>query len=564
MPKAVTSCLGWLNWDDPVTSCLGWLSWDDPDFQGRLANSNSRCQGQLEVHLRGLWRTVCRWSWGWSPDGREDASQASKVCQRLHCGEALVLAHFPLFSRPQNQIICHGHPGSFSNCSSSSSRARQCPPLGLVCLEPQMTTPPPTSPPPTTTPEPTAPPRLQLVAVPRGLRCAGMVEFYSGSLGGTISYEAQDRTQGLGDLICAALQCGSFLKHLPEAEAATAQDPGELWNRRLLPIRWKVQNASCASLEQCFRKTQPQEGGQALALVCSDFQPKVQSRLVGGSSVCEGTVEVRQGMQWAALCDSSSAKGMTRWEEVCREQQCGGVNSYHVLDAGEKTSRGLFCPQEKLSQCHELREKKAHCKRVFVTCQDPNPAGPAAGTVASIILALLLLAVLLVVCGPLAYKKLVKKFRQKKQRQWIGPTGMNQNMSFHRNHTATVRSQVENPPVSHVDNEYSQPPRNSHVSAYPALEGALHRSSTQPDNSSDSDYDLHGAQRLSFHRNHTATVRSQVENPPVSHVDNEYSQPPRNSHVSAYPALEGALHRSSTQPDNSSDSDYDLHGAQRL
>jgi CBS domain containing-hemolysin-like protein len=41
--------------------------------------------------------------------------------------------------------------------------------------------------------------------------------------------------------------------------------------------------------------------------------------------------------------------------------------------------------------------------------QDPNPVGPAAGTVASIILALVLLAVLLVVCGPLAYKKLVKK-----------------------------------------------------------------------------------------------------------------------------------------------------------
>lgn len=39
-------------------------------------------------------------------------------------------------------------------------------------------------------------------------------------------------------------------------------------------------------------------------------------------------------------------------------------------------------------------------------------------------------------------------------------------MSFHRNHTATVRSQVENTSVSHVENEYSQPPRNSHVSAY--------------------------------------------------------------------------------------------------
>ena len=40
---------------------------------------------------------------------------------------------------------------------------------------------------------------------------------------------------------------------------------------------------------------------------------------------------------------------------------------------------------------------------------------------------------------------------------------------------------------------------------------------------------------VSFHRNHTATVRSQVENPAVSHVENEYSHPPRNSHISACP-----------------------------
>ena len=40
---------------------------------------------------------------------------------------------------------------------------------------------------------------------------------------------------------------------------------------------------------------------------------------------------------------------------------------------------------------------------------------------------------------------------------------------------------------------------------------------------------------VSFHRNHTVTVRSQVENATASHVENEYSQPPRNSQISAYP-----------------------------
>nr|XP_031546593.1 T-cell surface glycoprotein CD5 isoform X2 [Vicugna pacos] len=433
-------------------------------------------------------------SWGLSPS-RQDSAGASKLCRQLQCGEPLFLAHSRHLTRKTflGQITCHGQVGSFSNCSLSS-RTNWPEPLALICLEPQKTTPPPTSPPPTTTPEPTAPPRLQLVAGPGGLRCAGVVEFYRGSLGGTISIESQDGTQDLGNRICAALQCGSFLKHLPETEATRALEAGESGP---LPIRWKIQNTRCASLEQCFRKIQPQAGGQALGLICTDFQPKVQSRLVGGSSSCEGAVEVRHGKQWDPLCDSSSAKGAAaRWEEVCQEQQCGNVSSYQVLDATEKTSQGLFCPSGKLSQCHQLLERKSHCKRVFVTCQSSSPAGLGAGTVMSIILALVLLAVLLVVCGPLAYKKLVKKFRQKKQRQWIGPTGMNQNMSFHRNHTVTVRTQVENPTASHVENEYSQPPRNSQISAYPALEGALHRVSTQPDNSSDSDYDLHGAQRL--------------------------------------------------------------------
>lgn len=105
------------------------------------------------------------------------------------------------------------------------------------------------------------------------------------------------------------------------------------------------------------------------SIASPDFQPKVQSRLVGGSGMCSGTVEVRQGKQWRALCSSSrSAKGAVRWEEVCREQQCGNVSSYQVLGTGEKTAQGLICRQEKLSQCHQLQDHKP-CKRVFVTCE---------------------------------------------------------------------------------------------------------------------------------------------------------------------------------------------------
>uniref|UniRef100_A0A8C2MTR2 T-cell surface glycoprotein CD5 n=1 Tax=Cricetulus griseus TaxID=10029 RepID=A0A8C2MTR2_CRIGR len=475
-----------------VAFCHGQSGRDDPDLQVTLSGTNSKCQGKLEVQIGSLRRTVCSSSWSRSRDHWRNTHETERVCQKLGCGSLLTLGHFSLLDRPQNQVFCHGPLLSFSNCSTSSPAG--CPPLSLVCQEPQMTTPLPTTTPPTTTPEPTAPPRFRLVPGSRGLMCSGMVEFYNGSRGGTILYEAKDRPLGLGSLICNTLQCGSFLTHMSGPEATGTPAPEELKDPKPLPIRWEVRNGSCASMQECFHKTRPQEGSQALSVICSDFQPKVQSRLVGGSSLCEGIAEVRQGSQWATLCDSPAARGQARWDELCREQQCGSLISFHALDA-DRTSTGLVCTQEKLSLCYQL-QKKNNCKRVLVTCQNPNPAGLAPGTVASIILTLVLLVVLLVMCGPLIYKKLVKKFRQKKQRQWIGPTGVNQSMSFHRSHTATVRSQVENPTASHVDNEYSQPPRNSHLSAYPALEGALHRSSTQPDNSSDSDYDLQVAQRL--------------------------------------------------------------------
>ncbi|XP_054999790.1 T-cell surface glycoprotein CD5 [Sorex araneus] len=462
-----------------TTSCLEARRWEDKGFQVALSGSPSLCQGQLKVHTLGGWHSVDNQSWDWHNGLQESLQQASKLCQKLDCGEALALGHFPGLTPPNSPppVTCRGHVGSFARCNVSSSARTK--PLGLICLEPPQKTPPPTSPPPTTTPAPTDPPRLLLVDAPGGLRCAGVLEVYIGGVIGSVLSGAPGSAPGLENRICERLQCGSFVKHLSLSGS--------------LPIRWRMADPSCAFPEGCFLPVRPPASGEPLALLCSEFQPKVQSRLVGGSGPCAGAVEVRQDGQWATLCSSNSAKSRELWEEVCQEQKCGRLSSYREQDA-RGTTPGHRCPHEKLSQCH-LLDKKQSCKRMFITCQDPNPAGLGAGSVMSIVLAVVLLAVLLAVCGPLAYKKLVKKFRQKKQRQWIGPTEMSQNMSFHRHHTATVRSSAVNPTAPHVENEYSQPPSSAR-SAYPALEGALRRVSTQPDNSSDSDYDLQVTQRL--------------------------------------------------------------------
>ncbi|XP_060032267.1 T-cell surface glycoprotein CD5 isoform X2 [Erinaceus europaeus] len=457
------------------------------DVPVKLNGFDSKCQGWVEVCWKKGWYPVSWRSW----TQKMDISQASKLCQKLHCGNALTF--FDGMPESPKHITCQGAVGSFSNCSLNMVHKRDS--LGVVCIEPKKTTPAPTVPPPTPTPEPTDPPRMQLLPGSWGLQCAGWVASYHGSLGGTISSKNQDRAHGLLNFICDTLQCGSFLRFL---DTEATETPSSMENP-VLPIRWKIENSSVSILEQPLQEAQLRDYSPALAIVCSGFQPKVQSRLAGGSGLCAGAVEVRQRGRWAALCETSKARDTVLAEEVCRQQQCGPLLSHRLLDAGDAAGPGFSCTERNLSLCHHLQDKKSKCKRVFVTCQDPNPEGLGAGTVMSIILALVLLVLLLVLCGPPAYKKLVKKYRQKKQRQWIGPTEMSQNMSFHRNHTATttVRIQAENPPAVHtVENEYSQPPRNSQASAYPALEGTLHRVSTQPDNSSDSDYDLHITQRL--------------------------------------------------------------------
>lgn len=98
------------------------------------------------------------------------------------------------------------------------------------------------------------------------MHCAGVLEFYAGGLVGSVLFETLDRTHSLKNRICEALQCGSFVKHLPEDETARALEPGL---GQPLPIRWRLQNASCAFPDQCFVPIQLQDSGRPLALLCS-------------------------------------------------------------------------------------------------------------------------------------------------------------------------------------------------------------------------------------------------------------------------------------------------------
>uniref|UniRef100_F7FWL1 SRCR domain-containing protein n=1 Tax=Monodelphis domestica TaxID=13616 RepID=F7FWL1_MONDO len=293
------------------------------------------------------------------------------------------------------QMLCsfHGLPRNTSHTD-----------LSLVCKEPAPKAPPTTQQPAVTSPEPTGPSRLLLVEGKERLRCAGVVEFYQGSTGGSICYDAKAWSPALGNLICQNLNCGTFLDHLDPS----AQRP-DLRNReglKALQVLWGVKDPNGTSLEQIFRKEKSCRGNQTISIICSDFQPKVRSRLKGGSHACAGTVEVNFEGQWRALCSTQK-----NWEEVCHEQHCGRLLTQEdVPQKSLSTGRSsmLHCNRYNLSECYTFEPGDPLCKGKRLECHDPNAAGLGAGTVMSIILALILLAVLLVACGPVAYKKLEK------------------------------------------------------------------------------------------------------------------------------------------------------------
>ncbi|NXI85440.1 CD5 protein, partial [Rhipidura dahli] len=436
----------------------------------RLTRGGCRCTGILEVNWENQWRQICRES--------VSEDDLDWICQRLECG--------PLTSEPLELIIpggkrplrqptrcwrrweVQGCQWELENCTEH---------VIVSCGEPVKTTPTTPPAPPATTPEPTGPPRLRLVD--GNFSCSGFLELHKQGLWGAVA-SAPPIPPHLAAFICRELRCGTV------GSSQGQPDPGIH-----LPVRWEALD-SCGSLDSlpdCFNRT-GSRGKTPTFVTCSDSQPRALRRLAAGPTPCEGDIQVFHAGQWWDLCDSGATWRPERGRQICRELGCGNLTS--STEIREPPSTGVTCGISPLHLCQPKLGNLRICSRTRVVCQDskPLPTGTSAGTIVSICLALLLFLILLLICGPPAYRKLMKRISKKKQRQWIGPTGVNQTVSFHRSSTAPR-------PRGHGgDNDYAQPPtKSSQLSAYPALEAASRRSNP-PDNSSDSDYDLHSARRL--------------------------------------------------------------------
>ncbi|KAF1421223.1 T-cell surface glycoprotein CD5, partial [Spheniscus humboldti] len=433
----------------------------------RLTGSGCRCTGMLEVKWKGRWNRMCRDS--------VSKVRVDGICQQLGCGppiaEPLELVsaggkepYTWLLKCLDTPTWCHWEP---ENCTEHAI---------LACSEPVKTTP---EPPPTTSPEPTGPARLRLVD--GNFSCSGFVELHRQGLWGAVAGSPGIWPE-LATRICQALSCGTAI----DGHGHVKPEQGSH-----LPVRWEVVE-TCESrlLFDCFNRTSARRGKTPAFIICS---PQALWRLAAGPTPCKGDTEVFHEGRWRALCDNQAQRA--EWgRQLCRELRCGNLSS--STEVRVPSSMGVTCGLS--ASASAWAQGSRPVTLVLSPGQDskPHPTGTAAGTIVSICLALLLFGILLLICGPPAYRRLMKRISKKKQRQWIGPTGLNQTVSFHRNSTVTLRPRAEGERAQGGDNDYAQPPqKSSYLSAYPALEGKR-RASNQPDNSSDSDYDLHSARRV--------------------------------------------------------------------
>ncbi|CAI5666051.1 unnamed protein product [Oreochromis niloticus] len=301
----------------------------------RLLNGSSLCSGRLEVKSNQSWSSVC--------EADFDQQDAEVVCRELSCGPPLVLqgalygeVEAPVWSK---EFQCGGHESALLDCRSSGSARNSCSPgkaVGLTCSESD----------------------FRLVGGPS--RCAGILEVQN--LKEWRPVDSSDWSLKEAAVVCIHLDCGSAV--------SVKKRHNFSWRSR-----WKI-NSDCvqpgAPLRDC---TTSADTDQILNITCSDSPDSV--RLLNGSSLCSGRLEVKSNQSWSSVCEADFDQQDA--EVVCRELGCGPPLVLQGALYGEVEapvwSKEFQCGghESALLDCRSSGSARNSCspgKAVGLTCSD--------------------------------------------------------------------------------------------------------------------------------------------------------------------------------------------------
>ncbi|XP_013770203.1 scavenger receptor cysteine-rich type 1 protein M130-like isoform X3 [Pundamilia nyererei] len=302
----------------------------------RLLNGSSLCSGRLEVKSNQSWSSVC--------EADFDQKDAEVVCREFGCGPPLVLQG-ALYGEVEASVSskefqCGGHESALLDCRSSASARNSCSPgkaVGLTCSESD---------------------DVRLVGGPS--RCAGTLELKRLREWRPMVYSDDSWTLKEAAVVCEKLDCGSAVS----MEAAQSSYKF-VWLIRSSCIVSKtpLSNRDCAISDQL---------DYILKLTCSD-----SVRLLNGSSLCSGRLEVKSNQSWSSVCEDDFDQQDA--EVVCRQLGCGPPSVlqgalYEEVEASV-WSKEFQCGghESALLDCRSSGSARNSCspgKAVGLTCSD--------------------------------------------------------------------------------------------------------------------------------------------------------------------------------------------------